>query len=145
MTRPTHPQTQPDRLRTVVRALAWWHLVVAVVVLAAGVFFCYAYFFLSEPDDNLAGVALILGAIALVLGAVLLVLALVTVRTRRAGLAYGFGIAAGMFGLLVVLPAAAIWLPRTYGAPLLGLVSLALAGCSLVALARRVESPAGNL
>lgn len=149
MPRPTNvPHLQharPARLRTVVRALAWWHVAVSVVSLAAGLYFVYAYLFLSDPDDNLAGVALILGVIALALGAAQLGLALGTLRARRPLLAYGLGVGAGLFGQAVVLPAAAIWLPRTYGAPVLGLVSLALVGCSLAALVRRVESPAGNL
>ena len=125
--------------------LAWWHVVVAAVVVAAGVFFCYAYFFMSEPDDNLAGVALVIGVMALVLGASLLVLALAALRARRAADAYAFGMLAGLTGLIVVLPAAGVWLPRTSGAPVLGLVSLVLVASSVVALVRRVESPAGNL
>lgn len=126
-----------QKLLVVTRRLAAFHAVVGVGLLglAAWMFIAYA---VSADEDNLAGVAIIFGVGFVILGAILLALSLGAMRSRTPGVAFGLGLASGLFLLVAAGPGAVLLLSSL---PVVG--PLLSVGLALVALAMVVSSFAG--
>ena len=123
-------------LLSATRWLAGLHALggLAVLGLAAFSFFSYG----NAPDDEtFAGLWIIFGVGYVVLGAVLLVLGIGAARARLAGAAYGLGLAAGLFALVVAGPGSFLLFGSFPLSPVVGLTSFALVICSVVGLVRQ--------
>lgn len=133
------PSDGPETTVTLITATRWLaglHAFGGLGILGLAAFSFVSYG--NAPDDEtLAGLWIIFGAGYVVMGAVLLTLGIGAVRAHSPGAAYGLGLAAGLFALVVAGPSSVFLFASLPLGPVVGVASLALVVCSVVGLTRR--------